>query len=319
VNAKILSTLTDAPILFLGYSLTDENVRSLLKAYSENLPFNPGEAAERIGVVEWKKGEDELLETRAYDHEIKMHFTEIKTDNYIEIYNQVSEIDQGILPSEIVKYEHAFRRIIEVKGPTKGLNTILADFEDISNLTDKQIGQKNIVVAFGDSKDFRKPMRNYAEYIRSYFSDDDISLGMALGFLTSKHKVDTPLPFIKYKKIVDALDGTPKGFVEDVLLLEERANKYNITEYIEKIKKGANVSASSIDKLRTAKTPKDVWALQGVNCSNKLKHIISQIDSFVLDELASFVEEAIMNFSDDVIERTDFRKVFMAYSLLANI
>lgn len=319
VNAKILSNLTDAPILFLGYSLTDENIKSLLKAYSENLPFNPDEAAARIGVVEWESGEERLIEIREYYHEIKMHYTRIKTDNYLEIYRQVSEIDQGILPSEIVKYEHAFRRIIEVKGPTKGLNTILADFEDISNLTDKQIEQKNIVVAFGDSKDFRKPIRNYVEYIRNYFSDEDVPLGMALGFLTSQHKVGTPIPFRKYQKMVDDLESIPKGLIHDTILLEERVSKYTKNDYIKGIKDNANIALSFMKKLATATTPKAIWGLQGINDSNKLKYIISKIDTFDLSDLELFVKDALMNTSDTTINNSDFRKIFMAYSLLADL
>src|SRR5699024_1051175 len=55
VNAKILSQLTQSPILFLGYSLTDENVQSLLKDLSSNMPFPIDEAAQRIGVVNYVK------------------------------------------------------------------------------------------------------------------------------------------------------------------------------------------------------------------------------------------------------------------------
>ncbi|MCO0832587.1 SIR2 family protein [Fructobacillus sp. W13] len=49
VNAKILSELTSSPILFIGYSLTDNNVQSLLKDLADNMPFDVGQSAKRIG------------------------------------------------------------------------------------------------------------------------------------------------------------------------------------------------------------------------------------------------------------------------------
>ncbi|HEO4428487.1 TPA: SIR2 family protein, partial [Streptococcus agalactiae] len=53
INAKILSNLVESPILFLGYSLTDENIRKLLTDFAENSPFDISESAQKIGVVEY--------------------------------------------------------------------------------------------------------------------------------------------------------------------------------------------------------------------------------------------------------------------------
>ncbi len=102
VNAKILSQLTESPILFLGYSLTDENIRSLLKDLSDNMPFSIEDAAGRIGVVNYEKGLNNINEVMHEDFGV--HYTKISTDNYIDIYKKVAKIDQGISPNEIAKY-----------------------------------------------------------------------------------------------------------------------------------------------------------------------------------------------------------------------
>ena len=62
VNAKILSQLTLSPIIFFGYSLTDQNIRSLLEDLSNNIPFSIEKAAKRIGVVDYQKGYESIEE-----------------------------------------------------------------------------------------------------------------------------------------------------------------------------------------------------------------------------------------------------------------
>ena len=67
-----------------------------------------------------------------------------------------------------------------------------------------------------------------------------------------------------------------------------------------------------------------------MNCDFKvticLKYIISQIDTFSLDDLKSFVEQATAQNSDEVsiigdeiLKETEFRKFFMVYSMLADV
>ena len=60
--------------------------------------------------------------------DLNIHYTNLKTGNYKSIYKEISEIDQGYTPSEIAKYETAFRKIIEVKGQSNQLKTVLADY-----------------------------------------------------------------------------------------------------------------------------------------------------------------------------------------------
>jgi len=319
VNAKLLSTLTQSPILFLGYSLTDENIRDLLTIYAENLSDDLSKSVSRIGVVQWKEGEQDIINIPSYESSLGMYYTQILTDNYKEVYEKVSEVDQGYLPSDIVKYEQAFRKIIEVRGPNKGLKPILTEYVNLSNLTEAQLEKRNLVVAFGDEKDFRKPIRDYIEYIRSYFLEDDVPLGMALGFLSSKQRVSTPLPFLRYEKIVDCLEGIPRGISDDIKLLRERSSEYDAFIYVKRIKDKVTVADSALRELGETQSLKEIWDLEEVNNSNKLKYIISKIDEFHLADFDLFVKDAVSNFSNDIINLPDFRKIFMAYSLLANV
>lgn len=103
VNAKILSKLTESPIVFIGYSLTDKNIKSLLSDLSANMPYSADAAAKRIGVVAYTVNENaikEALNTMQYSN-TTIAFTELKTDNFGLVYSKLSTIKQGLSPNEI--------------------------------------------------------------------------------------------------------------------------------------------------------------------------------------------------------------------------
>ena len=116
VNAKILSNLTESPIVFLGYSLNDKNIRKLLVDFFDNTPYeNIDESVSRIAVVEYDKGENNIVEYISSTEKEGVYYTALKTDNYGEVYTQISRVEQGISPVDIAKYERVFRRIIQIK------------------------------------------------------------------------------------------------------------------------------------------------------------------------------------------------------------
>jgi len=308
VNAKILSNLMEAPILFLGYSVTDENIRSLLKTYAQNLPFNPDVSAKRICVVEWKSEEEKLVEFRDHAEVLNMHYTRIQTDNFLEIYNQISKIDQGYSPAEIAKYEHAFRRIVEVKGAQKGLGTVLTTFEDLSRLSDSQISQKNLVVAFGDGKHIYK-MPTYAEYIRGYFTDEnELTPELALIFL-SKQPLSTFIPINKYLKAMSSVQGMAD---------EKEKVKIRVEKMVEfsKLLKNVRVAKESVTALETKTQPLDIYNQMAIKEHNRLNYITQNIKKFNLNDIDQLIEIVLETKTDQTISKTEYRRLFMAYSFL---
>ena len=194
VNAKILSKLTESPILFLGYSLTDENIRCLLKDLADNMPFSIEDAARRIGVVDYKRGQSKVNEI--IRDSFGVHYTQLSTDNYSEIYEKVAEIDQGVSPSEIAKYQAAFRKIIDIKGKKGELKNVLTSFVNLDKLPD-ELKKRNLVVAFGDNRYLYK-YPSYADYVKSYFlEEDDMPLEIAIKFITNLSP-QSALPISKY-------------------------------------------------------------------------------------------------------------------------
>ncbi|WP_242328095.1 SIR2 family protein [Lactococcus lactis] len=315
VNAKILSNLTEAPILFLGYSLTDENIRSLLSDYSENIPYDLQEAAARIGVVEYKKGEQSIQDVVSSIPDLGMHYTKISTDNYKEIYDTVSKIEQGYLPSEIAKYEGLFRKIIEVKGQENQLQSVLASFVDISQTTSEDLKNKNIVVAFGDDKYIYK-IPSYVDYIKEYFnSKNEMPLEVALTFLTNQ-SMRTDIPFNKYLSRINELIENAKRdkYIQKLTKWEKKYKESGLDNFIEISK--TKVSKKYLQSLKSAHSPQEIYDLTGIKEYSKIYYIISNIRDFDETEIRTFINNLLEKKSDNSLNKTEYRKLFMAYCLL---
>lgn len=315
VNAKILSNLTEAPILFIGYSLTDENIRSLLADYSENMPYNLQEAASRIGVVEYEKGKQSIHDVVSSIPDIKMHYTKISTDNYKEIYDTVSKIEQGYLPSEIAKYEGLFRKIIEVKGQENQLQNVLASFVDISQTTSEDLKSKNIVVAFGDAKYIYK-IPTYVDYIKEYFnSKNEMPLEIALTFLANQ-SMRTDIPFNKYLRRINELIENSKRdkYIQKLSKWEKKYKESGLDNLIAISK--SKVSKIYLGRLEAVYGPQEVYDLTGIKEYSKIYYIIYNIRNFDAAEIRTFIRKLLDEKSDNSLNKTEYRKLFMAYCLL---
>lgn len=67
------------PIVFLGYSLTDRNVKKLLSDFSSQLPREDGrKSAERIILIEYKENEQEVVPNRLPINSYKLHIHLLK-------------------------------------------------------------------------------------------------------------------------------------------------------------------------------------------------------------------------------------------------
>ncbi len=305
VNAKILSYLTEAPILFIGYSLTDENVQSLLKDLADNMPFSIERAAKRIGVVQYVKDKqdvDESLRETAFG----VYYTELATDNYSKIYSAVSAVDQGISPAEISKYQNAFRQIIDVRGQKGELKQVLTSFVNLDKLP-QELKNKNLVVALGDNRYLYK-YPDYVDYVKSYFlNGDNMPEEIALGFILGMSPQST-LPVSKY-----VCGGHLKINDEQKKKLNKRLGKFNdlkaLQENVSVSKKALKVLKKYGDMSPEAILEKN----DGIKSRVKLDYFIQHINSIDAKKLIEYI---LKNKNDLYIKETACRKLFMAYSLL---
>src|SRR5699024_2163769 len=94
-----------SPIIFLGYSLTDVNVRKIIKDFTKSLSSNELNILERkLVLVEWEKDQQELVEEVVNDKDLGCMLRVIKTDNFKAHFDKISTINKCDDPTEVIKY-----------------------------------------------------------------------------------------------------------------------------------------------------------------------------------------------------------------------
>lgn len=172
ISAKITSLMMHSPIIFIGYSLSDLNIRRIIRNITCSLaPEELYLFEKRLIVIEWKKEEKKLLLERLTDRNLGCEINVIKTDNYEKIFETISSINQGLTPSEVQKYMNVIKKLVIDKGKEGTLNTVLFSPEGINQLGDES-SKKNIVVAIG-GPEYIFQIPDIITYCIDYISDKD--------------------------------------------------------------------------------------------------------------------------------------------------
>lgn len=318
LNAKLLTSLVDSPILFLGYSMTDENVRSLLQAYANNLPTDVSKNSDRITIVEYKPGESAVSENVEHDPVLGINYTRVQTDNYAELFSKISEINQGVSPAYIRKYQQEFKQIIEVKGREGNLDTFLTYANNIDDMSEEQRLQ-NTAIAIGDRANlFVIP--TLVDYLTDYLTEADNTAIQVTARFLAQQQPNANLPYLRIlKRIKQAGDI---GLTEsEKRKIQTRIKKtLNLDEFIARIIIPKNLES----KLR--ENIDEIWKDQTISELNRINLIIKGIKLHSAD-MKQFVTETalprfIENFQSGVNAnngiRTAYRRLFVAYDLLVN-
>lgn len=307
VNAKILSKLTDTPILFLGFSMRDPDVQSILSDLAINMPFNVEEASKRIGIIQHVPGEESIKESIGIT-EFGVHFTRIETDDYQKIYLEISKIDQGLSPQEVSKFSNAIRKLIEIKGQKGDLRHVLTTLVELDKLPD-ELKNRKLVVALGDERYiYRYP--DYVSYIKSYFLNyDPIPFEIAIRFISQVSPQST-LPISKYVHENLNVDEKTKDKIN------KRLQKYSSLESLQATVKLPRSKEEEIISYATS-TPLELLECEnGLTTKVKLSYIILNIKKYPIEEIKKLVYYILQKKPDGFVKMTEARKLFMAYSLL---
>lgn len=318
LNAKLLTSLVDSPILFLGYSMTDENVRSLLQVYANNLPTDVSKNSDRITIIERKPGESAVSENVEHNPILGINYTRVQTDNYAELFSKISEINQGVSPAYIRKYQQEFKQIIEVKGREGKLDTFLTYANNIDDMSEEQRLQ-NTAIAIGD-RAYLFVSPTLVDYLTDYLTEaDNIAIQVTARFLAQQQ----PLSNLPYLRILKRIKQAGEiGLTEsEKRKIQKRIDKtLNLDEFIAKIKIPKNLES----KLR--KNIDEIWKDQTISELNRINLIIKGIKFHSADMKQFVIETALPRFIENFQSgvnvkngnRTAYRRLFAAYDLLVN-
>ncbi|HDR1832520.1 TPA: SIR2 family protein, partial [Pasteurella multocida] len=112
IRAQLLSLFIHNPIIFIGYSISDENIKSLLKTIFTYVQPN-SEQAQQIRdnflLVEYQS-DSNSSEVCEHDIDLEGYSTirinKIKTDNYAQIYKAISELRLPVSAMDIRKVQN---------------------------------------------------------------------------------------------------------------------------------------------------------------------------------------------------------------------
>ena len=270
ISAKIISGLISSPIIFLGYSLTDENVRSIIRDFSGSLTEeDTNNASERIIVVERLENELEITETKLMEKDLGIELTLIKTDNFKLLFETLNKINEGVSSAFINRYSTLFKKLIVERGKEGTLKTLLVSPTELSELEKNQELRKNAAVVMADAA-IVYAYPNLIDYFINYFSDQEkLNTDVGLHFIGSQQP-KANIPFWWYIDNLDLENSTlnPKEKDKVKARMERfsgidivngkinRSNQIEVTSFLEierlgltTIKKKTDVVAYNIDVL----------------------------------------------------------------------
>lgn len=165
IQAQVLSTFIYHPIIFLGYSLQDQNIRKLLKIIFSNIQPN-SDLADKIRnnflLINYQK-DSENLELSDYDaaldnNGLTVRIKQLTTDKYGEIYDAISNLDLPVSAMDIRKVHDVIR---DIHSGGKIKVKIVDDMSDMHN------GDR--VIAIGTNNTVFVSTKKKKDLIREYF------------------------------------------------------------------------------------------------------------------------------------------------------
>lgn len=150
IAAKLLNLALEYPIIFIGYSLEDENILRIFETLISSLNEKQlSTLSENLIYVEWKAHEELLKESKKTINRLgkSLEMTCISTDNYFVLYKHIMKFVPAEKPERVRKYKKMIQELI--LNSNSGKATIIAN-EDL----DKLKSDGKLVIAFGQQETF---------------------------------------------------------------------------------------------------------------------------------------------------------------------
>jgi len=305
IRAQLLSIFIHNPIIFMGYKIGDDNIKSILKTVFTYVERN-SETAKRIRnnflLVEYKK---DSKSHEICEHDIDMEgfsnirINKVKTDDFMEIYQSLSALTLPISAMDIRKVQNIVKEIYT------GGNIKVKITEDLDSLDNR-----DKILAIGSKKTLKYHYETQAEMISNYFEIIDESNFQIL-LLINKYKIQKAqyFPIFGFSKICQE--------IEKVEILKKQ-QKNNIDSSLKSISGTCKTTHSRIE---------DILNDSKITNSNKSNAILWSIlnDKFSLDKVEEHLRNEIdihlrdvkANTKSEVKPKLDtgLRKLLCAYDL----
>lgn len=312
ISSKIISLMMNSPIIFIGYSLSDVNMRKIIREFTRSLNEEEIMILEnRLILIERSAGESDFIEEVVNDKDLGCKLKVIKTDNFGELFKKIGSINQGIAPTEVRKYQHVLKKLIIDRGKKGALRSVLISPEDLDRI-EENLQHQNITVALGDAK-YIFQIPDIIVYSLDYISDrDEISNDIRLKFAVMQNS-RSRFPVVKLLNTELIDNSTLHSSEKDKI-------KGKISHYLDFKSHHSKVSISSVFDL-SAKNVQSIVDTPNMKKSKVYATLafnirsldLEEVKNFIIGELEELKDKGEINISD-----SDLRKLILLYDIVKN-
>lgn len=233
IRAQMLSLFIHNPIIFLGYSIGDDNIKKVLKTIFSYIPPNT-EQADKVRnnflLVEYDKGSSnrEVTEHDIIIDNSSIRINRLKTDDFLSLYKPLADINLPVSAMDIRKVQSVVKEIYS------GGSIKVSITEDIDNLRNS-----DRILAIGSSKTIRIQFLTIKEMIQTYFTIIDESNSAVLTLINKQTISESQyFPVFGFSRIcseidnVDNLKRQQTNNVKQYLSKKEHSNTHHTVDEI---------------------------------------------------------------------------------------
>ncbi|WP_343344880.1 SIR2 family protein [Terrisporobacter petrolearius] len=255
LNSKILTLFLEYPIVFLGYSVSDRNVKSILSTIFNTLPHDKVEELKsRMWFIKRPKdGKDKVVQKRINLEEGQyIDINSYELNNYDDFYKVISDISIKKLPIRFLKYlkNNTYKLVSSQEYNPKLLNVNISDIEEIENFYE---GNNFVGLTFSTNE--RKVLSSPSQIICAFIDNDDSYDGISVLGAANRTCYDTQvIPIYKFildLNINDVLSEVKRRFGENLvykrIIKDDKDYKVHLGKEKKDINFTGNINEEEID------------------------------------------------------------------------
>ncbi len=277
IAAKLLTVFLEHPTVFMGYSISDNNVRTILSSIIACLDqAQVNQLSERLFFVQYVADHDREPLIDKYEFEIGgaiLPLTRIRASGYIEIIEVLNQLTQKFPAALLRKMKEHIYELVNTNDPTEKIAVV--DFD-----TDTDLERVDVVIGVGVSGYKEK---SYETYTRFDIAEDILNdnKNFDIRELTSKTlpklvKASTWVPVYKYYNSCDNKDKLDPKIISAANRPLEDWSKSNPYSYKAK---SINEQFNSIDDVLEVNDPNK--ALNVILLLDLEKINLKQLEAFL--------------------------------------